>query len=351
MSDDSSWPGDPPVRAGAFDALTPDLVLTAVEDAFDLVLDGTIDPYPSYVNRVYGLRDDDAHEYIVKFYRPGRWSVDAIAAEHEFVLQCSDAEVPVVPPLPDGDGYTLQSVEVESAPDQPDAGRPGTEFTFALYKKRGGRGFDAERDDDWFRLGALAGRLHEVGRRGSAPERIVCTPLLSTARFVDELRAAAVVHPELSDEFFAVADGGVSAIAPLFDGVEVCRIHGDFHRGNVLERADEGLVLIDFDDMMSGPPVQDLWLLLPDHAHASRRQLTHILDGYEQFAPFDRSTLGLIEPLRFMRMIYYLAWSALQRDDNRFVHANPDWGTRAFWIQEVEDLRTQLGVIKDDASE
>ncbi|MFW5849781.1 MAG: serine/threonine protein kinase [Spirochaetota bacterium] len=330
--------------AGVFDALTPHLIMRAVEESYGLVLDGTMQPYPSYVNRVYGLRTDEGVEYVVKFYRPGRWSVEAVAEEHELVLECAEAEVPVVPPIADVDGFTLQVLEV-------DGGSEGDEVAFALYEKRGGRSFDAERDEDWFRLGSLAGRVHAIGRRRAAFERMTCTPTASTARFVEQLRRDEVVHPDIADDFFAVADQGIELITPLFEGIELQRIHGDFHRGNVLERGDEGLLLIDFDDMMMGPPVQDLWLLLPGHAWTVRRELTHIVDGYTQFHDFDPSSLRLVEPLRFMRMIYYLAWSALQRNDHRFREQNPDWGSRAFWIREVEDVRTQLSMVAEDAGD
>ncbi len=325
----------------SFDALTPEVVLSSVEDSHRVRLDGTIQPYSSYVNRVYGVRTDTGTEYVAKFYRPGRWSVDAIADEHAFVLDCADADLPVVPPLPDPDGCTLQLIEV----DGPTGAR---EYPYALYEKRGGRGFDAERDEEWLRLGALAGRVHAVGRLGTSPHRLTCTPQASTRRFVHELRSARVVHPDLDDEFFALADQGIELIEPLFESVEQQRIHGDFHRGNVLDRGDEGLLLIDFDDTMTGPPVQDLWLLLPDHAWAARRELNLIAEGYEQFGDLDYRSLRLIEPLRFMRMIYYLAWSSMQRDDHRFLQANPDWGTRAFWIRELEDLRVQLRAIVED---
>ena len=336
-------PADPRRPGGVFDALTPQTMIAAVEQAYDLVLDGTVMPYPSYVNRVYGVRAQSERDYIVKFYRPDRWSTEAIAEEHEFVLDCADVDLPVVAPIADGEGYTLQTVEVEPAD-----GAAAFAYAFALYPKRGGRGFDAEHEEDWFRLGALAGRVHAVGRQGVAAHRLVCTPSESTSRFARELREARVVHPEMHDEFFALLERGIDLIAPLFEGVELQRIHGDFHRGNVLDRGEEGLLLIDFDDTMRGPPVQDLWLLLPDHAWAARRELTHILDGYTQFCDLDESTLRLVEPLRFMRMVYYLAWSALQRDDHRFREQNPDWGSRAFWIREVEDLRTQLDMVAED---
>ena len=97
--------------------------------------------------------------------------------------------------------------------------------------------------------------------------------------------------------------------------------------------------------MMTGPVVQDLWLVLPGYAADCRRELDLVLEGYERFSPFDRSTLRLIEPLRFMRMIYFLAWRARQRDDFWFRGSFPDWGTEAFWIKETEDLRVQAAVI------
>jgi Ser/Thr protein kinase RdoA (MazF antagonist) len=187
-----------------------------------------------------------------------------------------------------------------------------------------------------------------VGRKRDAELRLTCTPEESTRRFVEELAEADVVHPEIADDLFPLLDQGLELIAPLFDGTDLQRIHGDFHRGNILERGEEGLLLIDFDDMMMGPPIQDLWLLLPDHAWASKRELVNIVDGYSQFCDFDSSSLRLIEPLRFMRMIYYLAWSSLQRNDRRFRESYPDWGGKAFWIRELEDLRTQLTMVAED---
>jgi Ser/Thr protein kinase RdoA (MazF antagonist) len=127
----------------------------------------------------------------------------------------------------------------------------------------------------------------------------------------------------------------------------VGRIHGDCHRGNIIDRTGLGLALIDFDDMMQGPPVQDLWLILPGKASDSRREISTLLGAYEQFAGFDMSSLRLIEPLRFMRMIYFLAWRARQRNDYWFRESFPQWGTEAFWIKETEDLREQADEVRD----
>lgn len=323
----------------AFEALSPDFVIDAVEAAFGLDLSGVMLPYASYINRVYGLEAADGARYVVKFYRPGRWSVEAILEEHRFVSDCRSEDLPVVAPIVNSAGTSLQSAFAESEDGE-------TRFLFALYPSRGGRQFDAERDDDWIRLGALVGRMHLVGLRRSAAHRLVCTPEGTTARYLEELRDAEVVHPDSRDAFFDLSQELLEVISPRFSSIEPRRIHGDCHRGNILDRPGEGLMLIDFDDMMIGPPVQDLWLLLPDYADESRRELELILEGYEQFLGFDRATLSLIEPLRFMRIIHFLAWQTRQRHDRRFMDAFPDWGGKAFWIKEVEDLSMQRRVIR-----
>ncbi len=333
--------------AGSFEFLSPQDVVRAVEQAYGCLLDGTLDPYSSYVNRVYGVRREDGGRLVAKFYRPGRWSEEAVLDEHRFLLDCAAAEIPVVAPLPGTDGRTLH--EVEAGSEEGNGSR--RRFLFAVFPRMGGRTFEPESDADYVRLGSLLGRVHAVAAAGQAPHRLQCDPGTLTAAYVEEIVAADLVHPDVRGELREVCAGTIERIAPLFSGVQPMRIHGDCHRANIIDRggrplADstgpgEGLALIDFDDMMRGPAVQDLWLILPGSAAESRRELECLLEGYEQFHRLDRRSLSLIEPLRFMRMIYFLAWQARQREDYSFHRSFPDWGTKAFWIKEVEDLRTQ----------
>jgi len=323
---------------GGFELLSPEVALHAVEQSHGLSVDGTLDSYSSYVNRVYAIRDDDGNRFVVKFYRPGRWTAEAIKEEHQFLLDCAQAEIPVIAPLPGLDGQTLHEVE-------------GQPIHFALFPRTGGRTFDLETDDDYSRLGALLGRCHAVGASRPASNRLRCDPCNTTAAYIQELLSEGLVHPKWRDDFAAVCDQALQLITPLFADVPHQRIHGDCHRGNIIDRPDRGLVLIDFDDMMMGPPVQDLWLILPGHLSESRRELNVLLEGYAEFASFDTRTLGLVEPLRFMRMIYFLAWRARQRNDFWFQRSFPDWGNEAFWIKENEDLQAQAVVIKDALDE
>ena len=321
---------------GGFQSLSPEKAVHAVEQAHQIVLDGTMESYPSYVNRVYGIRGEGGERFVVKFYRPGRWTREAVRDEHDFLLDCAEAEIPVIAPLRGGDGETIHEA----------VGTDGEQaFLFALFPRVGGRTFEPETDDDLLRLGSLLGRCQAAAARRDAPHRALCTPGALTVSFVNELLGEGLVHSECVRDFQAVCDDTLAAIAPLFDGIVPRRIHGDCHRGNIIDRPDRGLALIDFDDMMMGPPVQDLWLVLPGYAADSRREIGLLLEGYTRFAPFDRATLRLIEPLRFMRMIYFLVWRARQRNDYWFRASFPEWGSEAFWIKETEDLRTQAGVI------
>ena len=47
-------------------------------------------------------------------------------------------------------------------------------------------------------------------------------------------------------------------------------------------------------------------------------------------------------------MVYFLAWTARQRNDLRFGHSFPEATTEAFWIKEIKDFRTQRDVIRDE---
>ena len=319
--------------AASFQALTPDVVVDAVERALGVALEPVAVALPSYVNRVYRLEAESGTRYVAKFYRPGRWSIDALGDEHAFVKECAETEIPVVAPLPLAGGSTL--------------GETGG-INFAVYPCRGGRPFDADTPDVWARLGHLVGRVHEVGARVDAPHRRLLHPTGSTLDDLTYLTDDGHVQGADADRLEAIGGELLDLSAPLFDDVPVLRLHGDCQRTNVLERPGEGLLLIDFDDMVMGPAVQDLWLLLPDRPAECQPAIEAFLAAYEAFQPFDRATLSLIEPLRAMRMIHFLAWCARQAGDYTFRASHPDWGSRAFWRTALDDLEAQVAQVRDE---
>lgn len=317
-----------------FSALIPERVLDSVERMTGQRCTGVIRPLPSYINRVYTVEMEMGDTLVAKFYRPGRWSREALTDEHAFVRACADDEIPVIAPLPFADGTTLGEVDG---------------ISFALFPKRGGRPIEPADPGDalWHRLGALLARVHRVGARMPAPARITLSPFASTASDLDYLIDGGFLDERESQRLEAFGHALLEVIAPLFEGMETIRLHGDCQHTNVLERPETGIFLIDFDDMMNGPPVQDLWMLLPGRADDVREEFEQLLEGYETFRMFDRSSLALIEPLRVMRMLYYLAWCARQSRDVAFLQNHPEWGTHAFWARELADLEAQFDVIRN----
>jgi Ser/Thr protein kinase RdoA (MazF antagonist) len=315
----------------SFEALTPDSILTAVEREIAVPLTNLAVSLPSYINRVYELRAKDGTKLIVKFYRPGRWSREAIEDEHQFLIDCGDAELPVVAPVVLPNGKTIADHEG---------------MLFSLFPKRSGRQLEITGDGDWPRLGSLLARMHLCGEQRTAAHRVTIGPKQSSLADVKHL-CSAVIPERLRGQYETTAMRLIDASEPLFEQTEHIRIHGDCHRGNILDRLDEGLILIDFDDMAMGPPVQDLWLLLPDRAQRSAHEIELFLSGYERFRRFDRQSLRCIEPLRAMRMIYFLAWCGRQMEDFVFKRNFPDWGSDPFWQREINDLREQLGFVME----
>jgi Ser/Thr protein kinase RdoA (MazF antagonist) len=318
---------------GSFENLTPDCILDAVEEAMGINLTGLTAPLPSYINRVYELEAGTGERMIAKFYRPGRWERPALQDEHDFVGDCAADEVPVVAPLKMVDGHTIGEYDG---------------ILFSVFPKRSGRDMDLHTDEGWRRLGSLVGRIHLAGSRRPAVNRLQMHPTTTTIPEVAQLIDGGFIEGYQSDRFKDVTSRIIDIGLREFEGVELQRIHGDCHRANILERPDEGLMVIDFDDMVMGPPVQDIWLLLPDHANRTRHQINQILTGYEQFMEFDDRSLRLVEILRAMRIIYFLSWCSTQIDDYRFQNNFPDWGSSTFWQREVADLEHQYQAILND---
>ncbi len=317
---------------GTFDTLTPEVIFAAAEQAFGRRFSGLLLPLPSYINRVYEMEAADHERFIFKFYRPGRWSRAALLEEHLFTLEAREAEIPVIAPLRQANGSTLGT-----APD-------GT--FYAAFPKRWGRGLEPESDGPvWRRLGALIARLHMVGAARSAKHRIQLDPRGNMLDEIAHLLSCGVVSERVRPALASTLKRLLLALAERYRPGEMIRLHGDCHKGNILERPDEGLMLIDFDDMLSGPPVQDLWLLLPGPVEECSFELGELLAGYESIRSFDRSTLDQIELLRAMRMIYFLDWCAKQRSDSGFAERYPDWGTDVFWRSEIAALENQLALI------
>lgn len=319
-------------KQSAFFRLTPDRVIGLVEKALDISCTNLCRPLASYINRVYELEQEDGSGLVVKFYRPGRWTVAALQDEHEFLLELAAREIPVVAPLVLAEETTLGEEQG---------------CYFAVFPKCGGRSFDEYDGEQWLEIGRLLGRIHAVGVNRIPEGRITLRPDISTGEQVDYLLAGGFLPTDLVPRFAEQAHGLIREINPLFAEAEMIRIHGDCHFANLMYRPGESFYLIDFDDMALGPPVQDMWMLLPGHREESSAEITLFLEGYETFRDFDQRSLRLIEPLRAMRYIHYTAWCAWQVAEEGLSRVAPDFGTREYWEREIRDLEEQRQRIRE----
>lgn len=312
--------------------LTPDRVLAAVEAA-GLATRPVCYPLNSFENRVYEVELEDRERIIAKFYRPGRWSAEQILEEHRFLQELNEAEIPVgtVRPFPDGD--TLKTID---------------HIYYALFDRRGGRAPDELSDALAERLGMLAARLHNVGVRRSGEPRLELTADTFIRPNLEWLERHGTLPSHLEGRYLDAGHRVADLLDPLMEGVETHRLHGDLHLGNVLDR-DGVLTLVDLDDMMIGPAVQDVWLALPGRDEHALRQRGVFLAGYQQFRDFDRSTLRLVEPLRALRLIHYATWLARRWHDPVFPATWPHFGTEEYWRGETEALEEQVVLIREES--
>ena len=316
-----------------FYALTPERVLDAVE-VEGRRCTGRFIVLNSYENRVYQLELDDGSFVVAKFYRPGRWSDDAILDEHDFLEDLEVSEVGVAGPLAVDGEETLSDVEG---------------IRFSVCPRIGGRSPEDMTPEQLVDFGRAIARVHAVGSIDDAPHRIRMAPDTFGGEGLEVLREYDLVPPSVRDLYLDSARRLIDRITPLFEGVPVQRIHGDCHLGNLL-RTPAGLVFLDFDDMVVGPVVQDLWLMIGGRDSWAQARQEQILAGYESMADFDRSTLTLIEPLRAMRLIHFAAWLARRWEDPAFQIGFPGFGTEAWWAKALGDLREQAAVVEESLS-
>lgn len=64
-------------------------------------------------------------------------------------------------------------------------------------------------------------------------------------------------------------------------------------------------------------------MLLNGDKAEQRMQLETIIEAYEEFSPFNSDEIALIEPLRAMRFVYYLAWLIRRWEDPAFPEISP----------------------------
>jgi Ser/Thr protein kinase RdoA (MazF antagonist) len=316
----------------AYAELQPDDILTTMEK-LGFPCDGRFLALNSYENRVYQIGVENREPVVAKFYRPARWSDEAILEEHRFSIELANAEIPVVAPL------TLNGATLHHSGN----------FRVSVSPCRGGRAPELDDEDMLRQLGRLVARMHLLGATKSFQHR----PILDIETFgyssCDYLLEEGFVPASLEEAYKGIVEY-------LFDNVMACferagniqdiRLHGDFHPANVLVAGDR-LHIVDLDDARTGPPVQDLWMFLSGDRDEQTPQLATLLDGYQEFRNFDARELNLIEALRTLRIMHYSAWLARRWEDPAFKLAFPWFNSHRYWDEHILSLREQAALMEE----
>ncbi len=182
----------------SFAGLEPGIVLDAL-DTLGLYSDGRLLALNSYENRVYQVGMEQGPPLIVKFYRPRRWSDEAILEEHGFALELESSEIPVVPPLT-LNGRTLHQHQG---------------YRFAVFRRQGGRTPELDQPGTLEWIGRFMGRIHAVGARTDFAAR----GALDMNSFGVQPREWLLAHGHIPDEL-RESWSGISAQA--LEGVAHC---------------------------------------------------------------------------------------------------------------------------------
>lgn len=308
-------------QADFFYRLTPDEILSAIA-RLGLEPSGHVAQLNSMENRVFDLRLDNGKHVVAKFYRPGRWSRIQILEEHQFLFDLAADEVPALAPLK----FSGESLFEEQG------------IFFALWPRTGGREPEEFTEIDLQILGRLIARLHATGTATPYAAR----PRFSVQRFITDPLRILKEKKFLPEKFQSAYEEISRLVAENFEtyigDVPFLRIHGDLHKGNILN-GSEGWFLLDFDDSLMGPAVQDIWMLFPGKSEEAMQARAVVLEAYREFRDFDSAHLALAEILRAMRIIHYSGWVANRYEDPAFKVGFPAFGDDAYWEEEIKILR------------
>lgn len=305
-----------------FQTLTPEVIIDALWKT-GLRVESGLTALNSYENRVYQFSDETTARYVAKFYRPQRWTEQQIEEEHQFSIELAEEGVSVAAPL------MLEGKRLHQYRG----------FCFSIFPSFGGRLYENDNYSHMASAGSVLGQIHRIGGGKLFKHR----PTVGLQEFISEpvriLETSPLVPAGLRGRL-------LKSLTVLNNTLRSCwhdnwlprRLHGDCHPGNILW--PDAAWLADFDDARNGPAVQDLWMLISGDRHEQRVQWDILLEAYSEHSQFAAHELSLIEPLRTLRMVYYLAWVARRWQDPAFPGSFP-------WMKDEDYWRKQISIFNE----
>lgn len=274
----------------------------------------------SYENRVFELELESSEKVVAKFYRPQRWSYECILEEHQFLFDLKSEGIHVVAPLKLSDQSTLKECQ---------------NILFSVFPKCRGRSPQELINNDYKSVGELLAQVHNIGSRSTFSHRPVLTVEEYGYKSLEALEPFLSI--ELKNKYLDVAETVLECLEDDLLQFKFHRIHGDCHRGNLLQ-SSEGFFFVDFDDCCMGPSVQDFWMLAKGDEEETKRNWDELLEGYTRLRSFNEEELILTEPLRALRMIYYSGWIARRWKDPSFPKLFPEYSSYLYWLKELQEI-------------
>jgi Ser/Thr protein kinase RdoA (MazF antagonist) len=301
--------------------LDPNLILSTAEKN-NFFPTGELIQLNSYENRVFEIKLEDRNSIIAKYYRPGRWNEKTILDEHRFTAELQKESIEVASAMTLKNNSTLDSVEG---------------IHYAFFEKVRGRMVQELTVEHFKKLGRWLARLHNVGCLKKAEHRATIGP--SNDQKWEQLeKMLRTVSPEVSGRYEAAAVEIFERLDDDLQNFDFIRLHGDLHRGNILESSNSEFVMVDFDDMINGPEVQDFWMLMPSSDLKNSPEFETLIDCYSELREFPYEQLELIPLLRGYRIITYAMWIMNRWQDPSFPRLFPDYGSYSYWAEETENL-------------
>lgn len=157
---------------------------------------------------------------------------------------------------------------------------------------------------------------------------------------------SSLVPAHLQTPFHTILDMVIAETKQkFFENYTPIRLHGDLHPGNILWR--DGPTFVDLDDCRMGPAVQDIWMMLSGDRQQQTIQLDTLIKAYNEFNGFESKQLALIEPLRAMRMVHYMAWLSQRWEDPAFPQAFPWFAEDKYWENQILTLKEQFSALQE----